>query len=738
MTSLTPERLFALLPAVHRLRDAAHDSPVEALLRVAADQGSLVERDVLRLLDAWFIETCDEWVVPYLGDLLGVRGLHALRGSTAVSQRARVANTIGYRRRKGTATMLEQLARDTTGWPARATEYFPFMGWNQNVNHVRPGAAGTADLRHTDGLELLGTAFDTVTHTVDVRRIARARGLHNLPNVGLWLWRLQSYFVPDGTARPLATPGFFGFHPVAGQDRPLFHRPRTETEVTHLAEEVNVPGPLRRRPLYEELEARRVALSASRAPRAAWFCRERPVVRIFEQKLPADPLVEVPADEIRIYHLGAGASRPANTNEVGQPIRVGVDPVLGRLAWAEGVDVPHAIQVGFAYGFGGDLGGGPYDRRDSVAEALRSVEEPTWHVGVSRDGTAVGGEQVFTTLADAVVAWNAQPPGTVGVISVMDSHSYVGDLSITVPRDSLLLLVAADWPEVPKDGGGTQRVSGRLSPVAVRPHVRGDITVEGTGGPTSKRLGTLVLDGLLVEGRLTVASAQGGLGLLRVAHSTLVPVAGGLVVEGGNRRLVVHLERAITGPIVLPDTGPALRVAASIVDAGGSAALAINAVESHVDVQDATVLGRVEARRLDAGSSLFVGRAHAARRQEGCVRYCFLAAGSVTGRRYRCQPDLAVASAKAAAEEAGQTFEPVEDAAVRARVVPSFTAEDYGHPAYAQLAPTAPVELYGGAEDGAEMGAFRFLLQPQREANLRASLDEYLRFGLEAGLLFAT
>jgi hypothetical protein len=43
-----------------------------------------------------------------------------------------------------------------------------------------------------------------------------------------------------------------------------------------------------------------------------------------------------------------------------------------------------------------------------------------------------------------------------------------------------------------------------------------------------------------------------------------------------------------------------------------------------------------------------------------------------------------------------------------------------------------------GADDEAEMGVFRHLHQPQREAYLRARLDDYLRFGLEAGLLFAT
>ena len=36
------------------------------------------------------------------------------------------------------------------------------------------------------------------------------------------------------------------------------------------------------------------------------------------------------------------------------------------------------------------------------------------------------------------------------------------------------------------------------------------------------------------------------------------------------------------------------------------------------------------------------------------------------------------------------------------------------------------------------MGAYHRLYAPQREANLRTRLDEYLRFGLEAGILYAT
>jgi len=36
------------------------------------------------------------------------------------------------------------------------------------------------------------------------------------------------------------------------------------------------------------------------------------------------------------------------------------------------------------------------------------------------------------------------------------------------------------------------------------------------------------------------------------------------------------------------------------------------------------------------------------------------------------------------------------------------------------------------------MGAFHDLFQPQRTANLRGSLQEYLRFGLQAGIFFAS
>ena len=58
--------------------------------------------------------------------------------------------------------------------------------------------------------------------------------------------------------------------------------------------------------------------------------------------------------------------------------------------------------------------------------------------------------------------------------------------------------------------------------------------------------------------------------------------------------------------------------------------------------------------------------------------------------------------------------------------------------AYGQLASTCPREIAAGAEDEGEMGAFNFLRNPQRLTNLTTRMDEYLRFGLEAGVVFVT
>jgi hypothetical protein len=727
--SFDAQRLYELLPAIYRIRDHEQGEPLRALLAVIADEVGVLEENLDQLYDDQFIETCADWVVPYIGDLIGVRALHGVVPQVS-SPRAEVANTIRLRRRKGTAAVLEELARDVTGWPARVVEFFEWVGWTQFMNHtrVRPPRGGWLDLRDHDACERIAYssgAFDPTAHTVDLRRIASGRGRYNIPNVGLFLWRLQAYPITRGTARSVGL-NRFTFNPV-GLDSQLFNRPQTEPEITHLANEINLPALLRRHPLHDELEARRQALAESRAPDSLYF-GDQPVCEITlntESKpvLPEELMIcdlsdwRVPPNS-KDYTLPDGS-------KVARKIRAAVDPVLGRLTFAA-AEEPKAATVSYAYGFSTEMGGGPYNRLASVSSALdRPV---TFQVGVSQE-IATKPDQIFATLQEAVDAWNAQPPGAVGVIAVMDSRTYVESLTadhrIVIPAGSRLIIVAADWPEVDAPNGAppTQRIKGQVSPEGRRPHLLGDLSAVGASDQSSTS--ELILDGLLIEGAVTVL--VGNLGVLRVSHCTLAPGDGEIIVnasatdpEKQNTLLKLSLEHSICGPVALPDTVTHLSITDSIVSSGKDSddkLAAITALDAEAEIERSTFFGSVAVRSVEASNCIFTGILEAARRQTGCVRFSFLPLESKAPRRYRCRPEVA---------------------AEAVRVSPQFTSRRYGDPGYAQLSQRCAIEIRQGADDEAEMGAFHDLFQPQRETNLRVRLDEYLRFGLEAGITYVS
>jgi hypothetical protein len=158
---LDADTLLALLPAFYRERDAevaARCAPCSAS-SPARERSSTA--DIERLYDNAFIETCEDWVVPYIGDLLGVRALYPVGGTAAFGPRALVANTLRLRRRKGTALVLEELAFDTTGWRARAVEFFERVSTTQYLRHLRPHSLRTPDLRQPRPLDRIDGPFGT-------------------------------------------------------------------------------------------------------------------------------------------------------------------------------------------------------------------------------------------------------------------------------------------------------------------------------------------------------------------------------------------------------------------------------------------------------------------------------------------------------------------------------------------------------------------------------------------------
>lgn len=754
------DRLYQLLPAIYRLRDTEQGEPLRALLQLLTEELEIVEADIAGLYANWFIETCDEWAIPYIGDLLEVRGLHTFQNSP-YSQRAWVANTLRYRRRKGTASVLEQIARDVTGWPTRVVEFFELLSTTQYLNHLRPQNLRTPDLRDLNGLARLDGPFDRIAHTADVRTPLQTEGWYNIANIGLFLWRLQSYRVTGSTARKIQ-PGRYTFNPL-GIDAPLLTNPDTETEITHLAEEINVPTPIRPGAFYSDLVANKALPPVNSPVSSLYYGRDR---SLFIDLLGiVDPPGSTPTSI-----LCADLSTWMDTGWVPPPDgTIAVDVQRGRLAFNPVTTAPTKVQVNYCYGFSGDVGGGPYNRQEWLMRSLQAAEVETvdWLVGVSpKTPQPTGVPCIFATVAAAVIAWNTLPPGTVGMIAIMDSGTFdetAASLEIQIKPGSRLWILAATWSETDpylpttvslqgKVSANTVVVSegvpgispigrGQLRAEGLRPHIRGNLSVKATIAEPSLLLGELILNGLLVEGKLTVTA--GNLTRLRLDHCTLVPNLGGLVIEAANansqrnEELEIHIDRSITGQIQLPDTTPKLEISDSIV-MGGTAPtdVAIKALNTAVVVQSSTLWGTSQTGELEASNSIFTAIATVRRTQRGCVRFCYVPEGSLVPRRYRCQPQLAIEQrAKTLNLE---TLPRDELNLILARVQPEFTSEQYGQPEYAQLSLGCASEIRGGAEDSSEMGVFDHLKQPQREANLQVALEEYLRFGLEAGLIFVT
>ncbi|HVR98551.1 MAG TPA: hypothetical protein VMW27_18190, partial [Thermoanaerobaculia bacterium] len=184
------------------------------------------------------------------------------------------------------------------------------------------------------------------------------------------------------------------------------------------------------------------------------------------------------------------------------------------------------------------------------------------------------------------------------------------------------------------------------------------------------------------------------------------------------------------------------RLSDSILDATSEQREALGApghpvAHARLTIERSTVFGEAQAHAIElAENSIFEGRIQVARRQIGCMRFCSYLPGSRTPGRFQCQPDLAELAAVVGITDPAERA--VAREGERRRVQPQFESRRYGASTYARLAMSCAREIRRGADDESEMGVFHDLYEPQREANLRARLDEYTPAGLDAGLIFAS
>jgi hypothetical protein len=394
------EKLWRLLPAVYRAEDTDRfdrPGPLRELVDRLGAQAAVVRRSIDRLWEDQSIETCDAWAIAYIADLLATR-LVAFMDERG--RRLDVARTIAYRRRKGTVGLLEELAADVTGWDARVVEFFRRLGRTRHLFDPPVGddrgqlvaegligprtgtpAGGLADLRHAHGALQTQTAFDEFAHTADVRRGVGRTGWHNVPRLGVFLWRLRGFGVGPVTPVPvLGHPGHFTFDPT-GRGVPLFARGRQGGADPFGAwvspAEWQLPGPISR-PIWDDTDARHGLYPDSLA--------------VSHQTMAGDNLLA--ASDLVIC------------------------PEQGRFRLADPAPAG-PLHASYHYGFFSEIGAGPYDRRGLRPPGMpdvppvRSYQAGEPLTGLPVAGTAeIGDSLTYEGAADVTgIAWLALRAG---------------------------------------------------------------------------------------------------------------------------------------------------------------------------------------------------------------------------------------------------------------------------------------------------------------------------------------
>ena len=537
---------------------------------------------------------------------------------------------------------------------------------------------------------------------------------------------------------------------VLGNDTQLYNRPQRETDPTHIAVELNLPTPIRRR-AFEKRVIVKGRLDHTEASEEYYGIDKNLVIwapnwpkKGAEQPLPSS--LVIPAD-LSHWHYHA----PRN--------RVAVDPETGRIVFPAGHLPKKGVAVYYQYAFSADIGGGEYDRSLSQPADARF-----YRVAQDKDG-------YYNTINAALQQWvkdkaallqpaakNEKPKPISAVIEIVDGGVYTEPLNVALDQGESLQIRAANR---------ARPIIRLLDYMADR---RDAFSVTGKKGSR------FTLDGLLIAGRAVQIygperstgdeglTDEGDLCDVTIRHCTLVPGwslhcdcepcrPNEPSLEMANSRASIKIEHAILGSIqVVADEiiqDPiVIQISDSILDATRNELEALSGPESEVayaclTIARSTVIGKVLTHEIAlAENCIFSAVVTVARRQSGCIRFCYVTPNSRTPRRYECQPDLVVKAVIDKFTEAKGTISVAErDADIdseKFRVEPEFNSIRYGTPTYCQLADACAEEIKTGAYYESEMGAFHDLYQPQRAANLRARLDAYTPAGMDPGIIYAT
>jgi hypothetical protein len=750
-TSYYSEKLWEMIPAVYRGEDGLADRPgqLRAFVEILAEQAALLRMSQDRLWDDQYVESADDWAIPYIGDLLATR---MISERNKRGRRIDVAKTVYYRRRKGTMQILEELISDITGWEGTVIEEMNRLSRfphgldpepSRSSGHLTgtlPG--GLAQIRRPRGVALVGGPFDEFHYTPDVRKPREKTGRYGIARLAFHLYRIQAYRIEHVVPHewPTGSPGRRRFNlDPSGRDVPLFV-PRSRSKDWDQwikAQEWDLPHPMGCRLLdqaeyvmgQETLSVVKERLGEEIAQDVARLegilFPDEETIRQNIHALRHDAVLEDPTlmrEMLRtslVSHCGKATLLPNPENTRSGAVKV---EIMESLSGEEAETiVPRTVTASANLE---DWRADPVDKElviDPERGRMLLLDRPSARVRVEyvygfsgpigagayhRPGVVPDPDTVFSSgvngsmSGEGVYQFGGQ--GQAADSATYDAPpnvSNVGHLSLQGANGQRpFVRLATDWV------------------FAADQNRESSLSIEGLWVGTKANIRPLALILRGDYGHVRISNASLDPGGTNGRNQPLRPVA--IRVEGHVDEL--SIEKSITGPIYVAGNGLVERlvVSDSIIQSLDPAVAAIDLPRTEMTCEGITVLGADEERpqvrvnKLSANAMLVRGQIDVTDGQTGCFRFSAATEGSHVPHPYE-------------SHIIGDTAH-------------YFTSQRFGDPGYGQLSASVPAEIRRGAEDGSEMGAFSRLLNPIKEDDLLSKIAEYVPFGLIPILIYET
>ena len=725
-------KLYERLPEIYRIRDSelaqyGRSGPLESYLRLAEYAFSAIHDNIEELYDNLFIETCDDWVVPYIGDSLGTSHLKGDPWNT----RADVADTIALRRRKGTLGAIELLTYDLTEWGVHCVEMRENLAWCQHLNHRRPDdetggtgmytvpRGGMATLRDPAMLSLIDKPYDPYAHVADLKPPAGNQLRYNLPDLAIFLWRLKAYHI--ALTRPVKrgvvanhAPGpgeaknivCFDIHPL-GEPVRLFNMGPDVWNETQAPEQINdltgvdeVPGPIEVARLTAGSEAGNWQMYVS--------------VRTDDSPDTGAALQIVLPSADFSQSIGTWKTRGASLcgwKSLYPPLKnheVAIDPVIGRIALGvddHEADALNALMVGYTYGAVGPVGTHPIPRSPAPASwndervELRLADISSDHdLSKALGALQNAGQPIVIEISDSMVYDVSQPDITLKkslIIRAADGHRPI----IRLAR-----------PLRFKKAAGASDVTVHLEGLYL---TYGSVTANDDPKLTQPLISMAAVDQVEIIG---CTLDPGGFNMLKGGRAPIKTAMRLENVAGINPDITI--DHSITGPLFI-DTDYDLSLAYTIVDAGSgvNSKQASFALSGNPDKPESTwgprttaewvtVFGRMRVQGLSGKGGIWVHALEVLDNQKGCIRNSY-----VSGHGDRLP----------------QNYPPIRGSD-GTRLL--FNGEAFGDMAYGQLSTDADFKVRERGPGDDMMGAFGLTMESHKWRNLTIRYREFMPVGV--------